>query len=76
VVRDRYLVKSVVHSALVLAAFTGDEALPLAVVASRSQLPKPMAFRLLYTLKRCGLIEQVAKNLYRRRDRPSRRRML
>src|SRR5262245_8429332 len=64
--RDPYLVKSVVHSSRVLAAFhASGEALPLREIAGRSGLPKSMAFRLLYTLERCGLIEKVGENLYR-----------
>ncbi len=65
-VRDPYLVKSVVHSSQVLSAFrSSGEALPLREVAVRSGLPKSMAFRLLYTLERCGLVEKVGENLYR-----------
>jgi ribose transport system substrate-binding protein len=69
--RDPYLVKSVVHSAQILSAFrSSGEALPLRDVASRSGLPKSMAFRLLYTLERCGLVEKVGENLYRSYVRP------
>jgi ribose transport system substrate-binding protein len=64
--RDPYLVKSVVHSSQLLAAFrTSGEALPLREISSRSGLPKSMAFRLLYTLERCGMVEKVGENLYR-----------
>jgi ribose transport system substrate-binding protein len=50
--RDPYLVKSVVHSSRLLAAFRSiGEALSLREVASRSGLPKTMAFRLLYTCR-------------------------
>src|SRR5436853_3162053 len=64
--RDPYLVKSVMHSSEVLAAFrSSGEALPLREVVARSGLPKTMAFRLLYTLERCGMIEKVGENLYR-----------
>lgn len=64
--RDPYLVKSVVHSSQLLSAFrTSGEALPLREIASRSGLPKTMAFRLLYTLERCGMVEKVGENLYR-----------
>ena len=41
-------------------------------VAHRSGLPKSMAFRLLYTLERCGMIEKVGENLYRSSLRPFR----
>jgi ribose transport system substrate-binding protein len=74
--RDPYLVKSVVHSSRVLSAFqvTG-EALPLKEIAGRSGLPKSMAFRLLYTLERCGMIEKVGENLYRSSLRPFKQRL-
>ena len=69
--RDPYLVKSVVHSSQLLAAFrTSGEALPLREISSRSGLPKSMAFRLIYTLERCGMIEKVGDNLYRSHIRP------
>lgn len=69
--RDPYLVKSVVHSAQVLSAFrSSGEALPLREVSSRCGLPKSMAFRLLYTLERCGMVEKVGENLYRSQLRP------
>src|SRR5690348_4753482 len=69
--RDPYLVKSVVHSSQLLSAFrTSGEALPLREIAARSGLPKSMAFRLLYTLERCGMIEKVGENLYRSHIRP------
>src|SRR5262252_1808229 len=69
--RDPYLVKSVVHSSRVLSAFRASgEALPLREIASRSGLPKSMAFRLLYTLERCGMVEKVGENLYRSTLRP------
>ncbi len=64
--RDPYLVKSVMHSAQLLSAFrSSGEALPLREVAARSGLPKSMAFRLLYTLERCGMVENVGENLFR-----------
>src|SRR6476619_1551221 len=69
--RDPYLVKSVVHSSQLLSAFrSSGEALPLREVAARSGLPKSMAFRLLYTLERCGMVEKVGENLYRCSLRP------
>jgi ribose transport system substrate-binding protein len=74
--RDPYLVKSVVHSSQVLAAFrSSGEALPLREISARSGLPKSMAFRLLYTLERCGLVEKVGENLYRSYLRPFRQRL-
>src|SRR6266498_1745246 len=64
--RDPYLVKSVVHASRLLSAFrSSGEALPLREIAARSGLPKSMAFRLLYTLERCGMIEKIGENLYR-----------
>ena len=69
--RDRYMVKSVVHSSRVLSAFSASgEALPLREIAARSSLPKSMVFRLLYTLERCGMVEKVGENLYRSYLRP------
>jgi len=69
--RDPYLVKSVVHASRLLSAFrSSGEALPLREIAGRSSLPKSMAFRLLYTLERCGMVEKVGENLYRSSLRP------
>ena len=69
--RDPYLVKSVMHSAQLLRAFQATgEALPLREVAKRSGLPKSMAFRLLYTLERCGMVDKVGDNLYQSCLRP------
>ena len=70
-VRDRYLVKSVVHSSQLLRAFSAaGEALPLREIAIRSGLPKTMVFRLLYTLETCGMVEKVGENLYQSCVRP------
>src|SRR5919109_3501617 len=69
--RDRYVVKSVIHSSKVLSAFrSSGEALPLREVTARTGLPKSMVFRLLYTLERCGLVEKAGENLYRSHVRP------
>ena len=69
--RDPYLVKSVVHASRLLSAFrSSGEALPLREIAGRSGLPKSMAFRLLYTLERCGMVDKVGENLYRCSLRP------
>ena len=74
--RDPYLVKSVVHSSRILSAFrTAGEALPLREIASRSGLPKTMAFRLLYTLEKCGMIEKRGVNLYQSSFRPLKQRL-
>jgi ribose transport system substrate-binding protein len=69
--RDPYLVKSLMHASQVLSAFRASgEALPLREVSARCGLPKSMAFRLLYTLERCGMVEKVGENLYRSHVRP------
>src|ERR1700756_4320283 len=74
--RDPYLVKSVVHSSQLLRAFrTSGEALPLREIAKRSELPKSMAFRLLYTLEKCGMVEKVGENLYQSCLRPFKQRL-
>lgn len=74
--RDPYLVKSVVHSSKILSTFrSAGEALPLREIASRSGLPKTMAFRLLYTLEKCGMIEKLGANLYRSSFRPLKQRL-
>ncbi len=75
-IRDPYLVKSVVHSSKILSAFrSSGEALPLKEVAARSGLPKTMAFRLLYTLEKCGMIEKLGTNLYQSSVRPVKQRL-
>lgn len=69
--RDRYLVKSIVHSSQLLTAFhSHGEALPLKEIASRCGLPKTMVFRLLYTLEKCRMVDKVGQNLYQSRVRP------
>jgi ribose transport system substrate-binding protein len=74
--RDPYLVKSVVHSSKILSAFrTAGEALPLREIAIRSGLPKTMAFRLLYTLEKCGMVEKLGANLYQSSFRPLKQRL-
>src|SRR5438034_8638816 len=74
--RDPYLVKSVVHSSKILSAFrSAGEALPLREIALRSGLPKTMAFRLLYTLEKCGMIEKLGANLYQSSFRPLKQRL-
>jgi len=74
--RDPYLVKSVVHSSKILSAFrSAGEALPLREIVTRSGLPKTMAFRLLYTLEKCGMIEKLGANLYQSSFRPLKQRL-
>lgn len=74
--RDPYLVKSVLHSSQLLSAFRAPgEALPLREISLRSGLPKTMAFRLLYTLEKCGMVEKVGENLYQSCMRPFRQKL-
>lgn len=74
--RDRYLVKSIVHSSQVLMAFQAvGESLTLKEIVSRSGLPKTMAFRLLYTLDKCGMVDKVGDNLYQSRLNPLKKRL-
>ena len=74
--RDRYLVKSIVHSSQVLMTFQSTgESLSLKEIASRSGLPKTMAFRLLYTLEKCGMVDKVGDNLYQSRLNPLKKRL-
>lgn len=63
---SRYLVKSLVHAAQVLAAFQSPtEVLRLRDVVVRTGFNKGMCFRLLYTLHQCGFVEKVGENHYR-----------
>ena len=74
--RDRYLVKSIVHSSQLLTAFRSPgEALPLKEVSARCGLPKTMVFRLLYTLEKCGMVDKLGQNLYQSRVRPWKQRL-
>ena len=74
--RDRYLVKSIVHSSQLLTAFRAPgEALALKEISLRCGLPKTMVFRLLYTLEKCGMIDKVGQNLYQSRVRPWKQRL-
>src|SRR5438046_7830761 len=74
--RDPYLVKSILHASQLLTAFrTPGEALSLREISARCGLPKTMAFRLLYTLEKCGMAEKVGQNLYQSRVRPWKQRL-
>ena len=74
--RDRYLVKSIVHSSQLLTAFRSPgEALPLKEIAARCGLPKTMVFCLLYTLEKCGMVDKLGQNLYQSRVRPWKQRL-
>lgn len=71
--RDRYLVKSILHASRVLGAFRSpNEALPLREVEARCGMTKTMAFRLLYTLEKCGMVKKMGQNLYQTSLRPFR----
>ena len=64
--RDPYFVRSVAHAADILKSFSSpEEVLQLRDVISRTSHSKGIAFRLLYTLERTGLIEKVGANRYR-----------
>ena len=64
--RDPYLIQSVAHAAEVLKAFsTPSEVLRLRDIVSRTTYSKGIAFRLLYTLEKSGLVEKVGVNQYR-----------
>jgi ribose transport system substrate-binding protein len=74
--RDRYLVKSIVHSSQLLTAFRSPgEALALKEISARCGLPKTMVFRLLYTLEKCGMVDKLGQNLYQSRVRPWKQRL-
>jgi ribose transport system substrate-binding protein len=69
--RDQYLIKSIVHASRLLASFRSQrEALSLKEIEARSGMTKTKAFRLLYTLERCGMVKKVARNLYQTSTRP------
>jgi ribose transport system substrate-binding protein len=60
------MIKSVVHASKVLAAFSSKgEVLGLRDVVTRTGFQKNMCFRLLYTLRECGMLEKVGDNQYR-----------
>ena len=64
--RDPYFIHSVAHAADILRAFTTpNEVLRLRDVVSRTNHSKGIAFRLLYTLEKTGLVEKVGANQYR-----------
>lgn len=74
--RDQYLIKSIVSASRLLEAFRSpSETLPLREIEARSGLTKTRAFRLLYTLERCGMVEKVGGNLYRTCVRPSKHKL-
>jgi ribose transport system substrate-binding protein len=64
--REPYLIKSVVHASEVLRVFQSrGEALRLRDVIERTGYNKAVCFRLLHTLRHCGLIEKVDDSRYR-----------
>ena len=64
--REPYLVQSVLHASEVLRAFQSrGEALRLRDVVERTGFGKGLCFRLLYTLRHCGLLEKVDESRYR-----------
>jgi ribose transport system substrate-binding protein len=64
--RIPYIVQSVVHAARILNAFQSrGEALRLRDVTERTGLGKGLCFRLLHTLRHCGLLEKVDETRYR-----------
>lgn len=64
--RRPYVVQSVVHAADVLRAFRSrGETLRLRDVVDRTGFNKGLCFRLLHTLRHCGLIEKVDETRYR-----------
>jgi ribose transport system substrate-binding protein len=66
IARDPYFIQSVAHAADVLKAFsTPSEVLRLRDIVSRTTHSKGIAFRLLYTLEKSGLVEKVGVNQYR-----------
>ena len=63
------------HAAQLLTAFrSSGETLRLRDVAARSGVTKAMAFRLLYTLEKCGMVEKVGDNQYQSCVRPLKQR--
>jgi DNA-binding IclR family transcriptional regulator len=60
--RQPYLVQAVVHASEVLRAFESrGQALRLRDVVERTGFNKGLCFRLLHTLRHCGLVEKMTK---------------
>lgn len=71
--RDQYLIKSIISASRLLSAFRSPgEVLSLREIEVRSGFTKTKAFRLLYTMERCGMIEKVGGNSYQTCIRPVR----
>jgi DNA-binding IclR family transcriptional regulator len=63
--RNRYVIQSVVHAAAVLRCFrSSGDVLTLHEVVSQLSLSKGICFRILYTLRECGMLEKVGENRY------------
>jgi hypothetical protein len=61
-----YIIQSVVHASELLRAFQSSrEALRLCDIVERTGFNKGLCFRLLHTLRYCGLIEKVDETRYR-----------
>jgi len=61
-----YIVQSVVHASEILRAFESrGEALRLRDIVQRTGFNKGLCFRLLHTLRHCGLVEKVDDTRYR-----------
>src|SRR6185369_5169207 len=64
--RDPYLVQAVIHASAILRAFhSRGEALRLRDVVQRTGFNKGLCFRLLHTLRHCGLVEKIDDSRYR-----------
>jgi ribose transport system substrate-binding protein len=64
--RRPYVIQSVVHASEVLRAFRSrGETLRLRDVVERTAFNKGLCFRLLHTLRHCGLLEKVDDSRYR-----------
>jgi ribose transport system substrate-binding protein len=67
--RERYLVQSVLHASEVLRAFQSrGEVLRLRDIVERTKFNKGLCFRLLHTLRHCGLLEKIDESRYRLRS--------
>jgi ribose transport system substrate-binding protein len=65
-VRQAYLIDAVIRAQKVIEAFgTQGDRLRLRDVVERTGLGKNLCFRLLYTLRHCGVVEKVDVNRYR-----------
>ena len=60
-----YTIQSVTRACNILKCFDGTQpALSLNEIATRSELTKPTAYRMLMTLVECGMLERREKNSY------------